>query len=186
MRLKTDHPTLLYPRLFGEGKLNHPGEIYRARPLSAAFRRASNASSRCLLDARMPSSPGSSFARICAKSAVQPAPSWNTSMVFLAEAGCLVAVTLLIGFFLAYPTRSRRLPLCLAAATAVIVGVLGPLSGGATNPARQIAQCPDFYAASSILLIALVGRILFDVAMTALGVEILPARNSFVHLGLWI
>jgi glycerol uptake facilitator-like aquaporin len=69
--------------------------------------------------------------------AVQPAPSWNPFMVFLAEAGCLAAVTLLIGFFLAYPARSRRLPLLLAAATAVIVGVLGPLSGGATNPARQ-------------------------------------------------
>lgn len=69
--------------------------------------------------------------------AVQPAPDWNSLQVVLAEAGCLVAVTLLIGFFLAYPTRARWLPLSLAAATALIVGVLGPRSGGATNPARQ-------------------------------------------------
>jgi glycerol uptake facilitator protein/aquaporin Z len=69
--------------------------------------------------------------------AVQPAPDWNGLSVFLAESCCLVAVTLLIGFFLTYPARARRLPLTLAAATALIVGVLGPRSGGATNPARQ-------------------------------------------------
>ncbi|MFE7843238.1 aquaporin [Streptomyces sp. NPDC057474] len=70
--------------------------------------------------------------------AVQPAPDWNGLSVFVAEFGCLVAVTLLIGFFLAYPARARWLPLTLAAATALIVGVLGPRSGGATNPARQL------------------------------------------------
>jgi len=88
--------------------------------------------------------------------AVQPAPSWSAFMVSLAEAGCLVAVTLLIGFFLAYPTRSRRLPLCLAAATAVIVGVLGPLSGGATNPARQFgpALLSGTYGSFAVYLIA--------------------------------
>jgi glycerol uptake facilitator protein/aquaporin Z len=69
--------------------------------------------------------------------AVQPAPAWDGLSVSLAEFGCLVAVTLLIGFFLAYPARARWLPLTLAAATALIVGVLGPRSGGATNPARQ-------------------------------------------------
>lgn len=68
---------------------------------------------------------------------VQPAPAWSDLSVFLAESGCLVAVALLIGFFLAYPARSRWLPLALAVATALIVGVLGPRSGGATNPARQ-------------------------------------------------
>jgi len=64
--------------------------------------------------------------------------------------------TLLIGFFLAYPTRSRRLPLCLAAATAVIVGVLGPLSGGATNPARQFgpALLSGTYGSFAVYLIA--------------------------------
>jgi hypothetical protein len=55
-----------------------------------------------------------------------------------------------------------------------------------TSPVRQIARYPNFCAASSILLVALVGRVLLDVAMTALSVEILPARNSFFHLNLWI
>lgn len=69
--------------------------------------------------------------------AVQPAAGWKGPAVFAAESGCLIAVILLIGFFLAYPASARRLPLALAAATALIVGVLGPRSGGATNPARQ-------------------------------------------------
>ena len=69
--------------------------------------------------------------------AVQPSAGWNGPAVFAAESGCLIAVTLLIGFFLAYPAWARCLPLALAAATALIVGVLGPRSGGATNPARQ-------------------------------------------------
>lgn len=64
---------------------------------------------------------------------------WGFSgQAVLAEFGCPVAVTLLIGFLLAYPARARRLPLTLAPATALIVGVLGPHSGGATNPARQL------------------------------------------------
>ncbi|MFD3655256.1 winged helix-turn-helix transcriptional regulator [Streptomyces sp. NPDC058620] len=46
----------------------------------------------------------------------RPAQAWNTFAAFISEAGYLVAVTMLIGYFLAYPARSHRLPLFIEAA----------------------------------------------------------------------
>ncbi|MEV0415111.1 aquaporin [Streptomyces sp. NPDC050448] len=69
--------------------------------------------------------------------AAAAAPSWNGWAVFAAEGGCLVVVTLVIGFFLAHPARARWFPWVLAVLVGAIVAVLGPLSGGAANPARQ-------------------------------------------------
>ncbi|MFF4104249.1 MIP/aquaporin family protein [Streptomyces sp. NPDC001903] len=65
------------------------------------------------------------------------APSWNAWAVFAAEGGCLVLVTLMIGFFLARPARARWFPAALGLVVCAIIAVLGPLSGGAANPARQ-------------------------------------------------
>jgi glycerol uptake facilitator-like aquaporin len=69
--------------------------------------------------------------------AVRPAGNWGAAAVFTAEAACLLVITLLIGYFLANPRTISRLPFALAAATAVIIALLGPRSGGSTNPARQ-------------------------------------------------
>lgn len=72
--------------------------------------------------------------------AVGPAPGWRWWHVGLVEAGCLVLVTLIIGFFLAHPdTRIRRaLPYILATVTFLMAALLGPLSGASLNPARQL------------------------------------------------
>ncbi|MFE6845236.1 MIP/aquaporin family protein [Streptomyces sp. NPDC057686] len=69
--------------------------------------------------------------------AAAAAPSWNGWAVFAAEGGCLVVVTLMIGFFLAHPAHERWFPWVLAVLICAIIAVLGPLSGGAANPARQ-------------------------------------------------
>ncbi|MFI1455482.1 MIP/aquaporin family protein [Streptomyces roseus] len=69
--------------------------------------------------------------------AVAAAPSWNGWAVFAAEGACLVLITLMIGFFLARPARERWFPWVLALLVCAIIAVLGPLSGGAANPARQ-------------------------------------------------
>ncbi|MFE5767961.1 MIP/aquaporin family protein [Streptomyces sp. NPDC056485] len=69
--------------------------------------------------------------------AVAAAPSWNGWAVFAAEGACLVLVTLMIGFFLARPAGERWFPWVLAVLVCAIIAVLGPLSGGAANPARQ-------------------------------------------------
>ncbi|MFD7840744.1 aquaporin [Streptomyces sp. NPDC059761] len=69
--------------------------------------------------------------------AAAAAPSWSAWAVFAAEGGCLVLVTLMIGFFLVRPAHERWFPSALALLICAIIAVLGPLSGGAANPARQ-------------------------------------------------
>lgn len=71
---------------------------------------------------------------------VRRATGWSDATVFSVKAACLVAVTLLIGLFLAHPAASRHLPRTLAAATAVMVVLLGPLGGSSANPARQFGS----------------------------------------------
>lgn len=72
--------------------------------------------------------------------AVAPAAGWHGWDVWLTEAGCLVVVTLIIGFVLAHPAdRFRRvLPYVLAATTFAMAAGLGTLSGASVNPARQL------------------------------------------------
>ena len=70
--------------------------------------------------------------------AIRPGPGWDGPAVFLAETGFLIALVVLVGFFLAYPAYNRRLPYAIGSAVALLVVVLGPLSGGSANPARQL------------------------------------------------
>ncbi|MFJ4467030.1 MIP/aquaporin family protein [Streptomyces sp. NPDC089424] len=69
--------------------------------------------------------------------AIRPGPHWDASSVFLAEAGCFVALTLVIGFFLAHPVFGRWLPYLLGLSIALIIVCLGTQSGGSVNPARH-------------------------------------------------
>ncbi|MEU1600780.1 aquaporin [Streptomyces sp. NPDC005708] len=69
--------------------------------------------------------------------AVRPAPGWSASVVFLAEAGCIIVLTLAVGFLLTYPAFARWLPHTVSVCIALTIVILGPLSGGSSNPARQ-------------------------------------------------
>ncbi|MFG3206645.1 MIP/aquaporin family protein [Streptomyces sp. NPDC048192] len=69
--------------------------------------------------------------------AVRPAAAWPPSAVFLAETGCMLVLVLAVGFLLAYPSFGRWLPHTVGACVALIIVILGPLSGGSANPARQ-------------------------------------------------
>ncbi|MFF1916759.1 MIP/aquaporin family protein [Streptomyces sp. NPDC058239] len=69
---------------------------------------------------------------------VRPAPTWNATVVFTAEAGAIVAVTLMLGAVLSRPSTRRLLPYAVGLATALIIALLGPRSGGSANPVRQL------------------------------------------------
>lgn len=71
---------------------------------------------------------------------IGPATGWRWWQVGLVEAACLVAVTLIVGFFLAHPDAQTRqaLPYALAGVTFGIAAALGTLSGASVNPARQL------------------------------------------------
>jgi glycerol uptake facilitator-like aquaporin len=68
---------------------------------------------------------------------IRPSPSWHPDEVFQAETGCLIGLTLVIGFSLAHPAFARYVPYAVGAVVAGVVALLGPYSGGAINPARQ-------------------------------------------------
>jgi glycerol uptake facilitator-like aquaporin len=69
--------------------------------------------------------------------ALGPKLGINGSTVYLGECGCMIALTVMVGFFLAYPTYHRWLPAAIALAVALVIFLLGPVTGGVVNPARQ-------------------------------------------------
>ncbi|MFD6194362.1 MIP/aquaporin family protein [Streptomyces sp. NPDC060275] len=69
--------------------------------------------------------------------ALRPAPTWQPASVFLAEAGSMMLLILLVGFILAYPRYIRLVPYAIGVSVAVVIAFLGTLSGGSINPARQ-------------------------------------------------
>ncbi|MFE4382445.1 MIP/aquaporin family protein [Streptomyces cyaneofuscatus] len=69
--------------------------------------------------------------------AVRPGPGWGEGAVMAAEAGVLAGSALLLAGLLAHPVGRRLLPYAVGVVTALVIAVLGPLSGGSANPARQ-------------------------------------------------
>ncbi|WP_327287214.1 MIP/aquaporin family protein [Streptomyces sp. NBC_01198] len=72
-----------------------------------------------------------------AHGAIRPAPDWEPSAVFLAEGGAMMALILVVGYFLAHPRFTFLLPYVIGLCLATVIALLGPLSGGSINPARQ-------------------------------------------------
>ncbi|MER7465316.1 aquaporin [Streptomyces sp. NPDC097981] len=106
--------------------------------------------------------------------AAAAAPSWNGWAVFAAEGGCLVVVTLVIGFFLAHPAHERWFPWVLAVLICTIVAVLGPLSGGSANPARQFG--PALMSGST-------ARLWIYLVAPALGAALGAAAHHLIRRG---
>jgi glycerol uptake facilitator-like aquaporin len=69
--------------------------------------------------------------------AITPAPTWQPAAVFLAETGSMFALILIVGFILAHPSHARLMPYAIGLSVGLVIAVLGPLSGGSINPARQ-------------------------------------------------
>ncbi|WP_411084282.1 aquaporin [Streptomyces sp. cmx-18-6] len=68
---------------------------------------------------------------------VRPGAGWGEGAVAAAEAGVLAGSALLLAGLLARPVGRRLLPYAVGVVTALVIAVLGPLSGGSANPARQ-------------------------------------------------
>ncbi|WP_329156947.1 aquaporin [Streptomyces sp. NBC_01717] len=72
-----------------------------------------------------------------AHAAIRPAPSWQPASVFLAEAGSMMVLILVVGYFVARPGYVRLLPYVIGLSVGLVIALLGPLSGCSINPARQ-------------------------------------------------
>ncbi|WNF26487.1 aquaporin [Streptomyces sp. C11-1] len=68
---------------------------------------------------------------------VRADPAWGGAAILAAEAGVLAGFTLLLAVLLGSPGGRRLLPYAVGLVVALVVAVLGPLSGGSANPARQ-------------------------------------------------
>ncbi|MFK8909451.1 MIP/aquaporin family protein, partial [Streptomyces sp. YS-3] len=68
----------------------------------------------------------------------RPAPGRSSLAVFVLEAASFTAVALLIGFFVAHPGLARPMPYAVGLVVGLIIALLGPVSGGSANPARQL------------------------------------------------
>jgi glycerol uptake facilitator-like aquaporin len=91
--------------------------------------------------------------------AIRPAPGWQPVSVFLAEAGCMIVLILLVGLLLVHPGRARLLPYAIGLSVGLVIAVLGPRSGGSINPARQFGPAA-FSGQTTDLWIYLVAPIL--------------------------
>ncbi|MFK0234133.1 MIP/aquaporin family protein [Streptomyces vinaceus] len=70
--------------------------------------------------------------------ALAPGPGWGAGEVFLAEAGSMAVIMLVVAWFGTRPALLRRLPPVIGGCVAAVIVFLGPLSGGGGNPARQL------------------------------------------------
>lgn len=73
-----------------------------------------------------------------AHAVIRPAATWRPADVFLAEAGAMMALIVLVGFILGYPRAVPVLPYVIGGSVALVIALLGPRSGGSINPARQL------------------------------------------------
>ncbi|GIF66863.1 hypothetical protein Ais01nite_48980 [Asanoa ishikariensis] len=69
---------------------------------------------------------------------IKHALTWGPASVFLAEAGGMTVLILVVGFFLGYARLARLLPFLIGLYVALVIALLGPRTGGSLNPARQL------------------------------------------------
>jgi glycerol uptake facilitator-like aquaporin len=72
-----------------------------------------------------------------AHAAIRPASTWQPASVLLAEVGSMIAISLVVGFFLVRPGYAHLLPYAIGLSVGLVIALLGSRSGGSVNPARQ-------------------------------------------------
>ncbi|MEU2624975.1 aquaporin [Streptomyces sp. NPDC007157] len=87
--------------------------------------------------ARLVWGPAVSHAAV-ADAVIRPAGGWRAGDVFLAEAGAMMALVLIVGVAMAHPRRAPLVPWVIGSGVALVIALLGPRSGGSVNPARQL------------------------------------------------
>ncbi|WP_161989314.1 aquaporin [Streptomyces sioyaensis] len=102
-----------------------------------------------------------------AYAAVRPGPGWSAAALCAAEAAATAAVIAVALFLLSRPPLTKWVPLALPAAAATVIVVLGTLTGGSANPARQFG--PAIWAGRPAYLWAYLLAPLAGAALTALA-----------------
>ncbi|MFJ9030433.1 MIP/aquaporin family protein [Streptomyces sp. NPDC102274] len=69
--------------------------------------------------------------------ALRPAPGWSSLALFPAEAASMAVIVLLVGWFLSVPRLAPLVPGVVGLLVGLGITLLGPITGGCINPARQ-------------------------------------------------
>ena len=125
-----------------------------------------------------------------AHAAIRPASTWQPASVFLAEAGCMIVLILVVGFLLAHPGYARLLPYAIGLSVGLVIAFLGPRSGGSINPARQFGpaalsgQTTDLwiYLVAPILG-AVLGASVYQLLIRRLSMRRHAPRGGLPHPG---
>ncbi|MGW1887319.1 MIP/aquaporin family protein [Streptomyces sp. NPDC001970] len=72
-----------------------------------------------------------------AYAALQPAPGWSATGLFLAETASMGVIVLLVGLFLSVHRLTRFIPYLVGLLVGLSIVLLGTSTGGSVNPARQ-------------------------------------------------
>jgi glycerol uptake facilitator-like aquaporin len=95
-------------------------------------------------------------------SALRPAPGWSNAALFPAETASMASIILLVGVFLSVPRLVPRVPWLVGGLIGAAIAVLGTVTGGSVNPARQFGPAlfaGQFGFLASYLLAPLAGAI---------------------------
>ncbi|MEU5431900.1 aquaporin [Streptomyces sp. NPDC020719] len=106
----------------------------------------------------------------------QPSPGRHTVTVFALEAASFAAVTLVIGFYLVRPALARSLPYAIGVTVGLIIALLGPVSGGSANPARQLG--PEIVSGNTVALWAYLAGPLAGGLVGTLGLRSALGRRA--------
>ncbi|GIF73365.1 MIP/aquaporin family protein [Asanoa siamensis] len=90
--------------------------------------------------------------------AIRPAPTWSADTVFAAEVVGMAAVIFVVGL-LVHGGHMRLVPYAIGLSVGLVIAILGPLSGGSINPARQLGPAV-FAGRSTDLWVYLIAQIL--------------------------
>jgi glycerol uptake facilitator-like aquaporin len=95
-------------------------------------------------------------------SALRPAPGWSNVALFPAETASMASIVLLVGVFLSVPRLVPRVPWLVGGLIGAAIAVLGTVTGGSVNPARQFGPAVfagQFGFLATYLLAPLVGAV---------------------------
>lgn len=112
--------------------------------------------------------------------AIASGPDWGPSGVFVAEAGCMAAIMLVVAIAIARPWLARHLPLVIGGSVAAVIIFFGPLSGGAVNPARQLG--PALLSGQTELLwVYLTAPVVGSLVAAGLSAALRPTAPAAQH-----
>ena len=110
---------------------------------------------------------------------VQPAPGWTNWALFPAEAASTAAIVLLVAWFLAVPRLAPLVPGLVGFLVGLAIAVLGPITGGSLNPARQFG--PAIFSGDHDFLWVYLLAPMVGAALATVLFKLLTRRRVLTH-----